>query len=69
VNIEEALAAHRDALLALPGVVGVAVAVCDGEPCIKVLLADASAEARNRIPARLEEYRVVSEVTGTIRPR
>jgi hypothetical protein len=68
-SIDEVLAAHTDALLALPGVVGTAVALCDGERCIKVLLADANPDTRSRIPPRLEGYRVVVEVTGTIRPR
>ena len=68
-SIDEVLAAHNDSLLALPGVVGTAVASCDGERCIKVLLADSSPDSRARIPSRLEGYRVVVEVTGTIRPR
>jgi hypothetical protein len=68
-SIDEVLALHDDSLLALPGVVGTAVALCDGERCIKVLLADANPDTRSRIPTRLDGYRVVVEVTGTIRPR
>jgi hypothetical protein len=68
-SIEEVLAAHTDSLLALPGVVGTAIASCEGEPCIKVLLADAHPDTKRRIPQRLEGYPVVAEVTGTIRPR
>jgi hypothetical protein len=68
-GIDAVLAAHTDSLLALPGVVGTAVALCDGERCIKVLLADSAAETKARIPLRLEGYRVVAEVSGTIRPR
>ena len=68
-SIDDVLAAHTDSLMALPGVVGTAVAACDGERCIKVLLADSSAVARARVPARLEGYRVVVEITGAIRPR
>jgi hypothetical protein len=48
---------------------GTAVALCDGERCITVLVADAKPDTRARIPARLEGYRVVVEVTGPIRPR
>lgn len=66
MSIDEALAAHTDALLALPGVVGIAIGLRAGERCIKVLLADAAAGAR--VPQRLEGYRVVTEVTGVIRP-
>jgi hypothetical protein len=68
-SIDEVLAAHTDSLMALPGVVGTAIALCDGERCIKVFLADSNPDTRSRIPPRLEGYRVVVEVTGTIRPR
>jgi len=68
-GIDDVLAAHTDSLLALPGVVGTAIALCDGERCIKVFLADSSAATTDRIPPRLEGYRVVVEVTGTVRPR
>ena len=68
-SIDEVLAAHNDSLMALPGVVGTAIGLCDGERCIKVLLADSGQETRRRIPTRLEGYRVLAEVTGTIRPR
>lgn len=68
-SIDEVLAAHTDSLMALPGVVGTAIGLCDGERCIKVLLADSTPETKRRIPARLEGYRVVTEVTGTIRPQ
>lgn len=68
-SIDEVLALHNDSLLALPGVVGTAVALCEGERCIKVLVADSNPGTRSRIPPRLEGYRVVVEVTGIIRPR
>jgi hypothetical protein len=68
-SIDDVLAAHTDSLLALPGVVGTAVALCDGERCIKVFLADSNPDTKGRIPARLEGYRVVVAVTGPIRPR
>ena len=68
-SIDDVLAAHSDSLMALPGVVGTAIGLCDAERCIKVLVADPSAETRGRIPRRLEGYRVVVEVTGIIRPR
>ena len=68
-SIDEVLAAHTDSLMALPGVVGTAIAVCDGERCIKVFLADSNPDTKGKIPPRLEGYRVVVEVTGTIRPR
>ena len=68
-TIEAVLAAHTDSLMALPGVVGTAIGLCDGVPCIRVFLADANAAARRRIPEQLEGYPVKVEVTGPIRPR
>ena len=68
-SIDEVLAAHSDSLMALPGVVGTAIGLCDGERCIKVFLADSGQETKRRIPTHLEGYRVLAEVTGMIRPR
>ncbi len=68
-SIDDVLAAHTDSLMALPGVVGTAIGLCEGERCIKVLLAESSPANRGRIPPRLEGFRVVVEVTGAIRPR
>ena len=69
-SIDEVLANYSDSLMTLPGVVGTAIALCErGERCIKVLLDDASPETLSRIPNRIEGYRVVTEVSGTIRPR
>ncbi len=55
--------------MALPGVVGTAIGLCDGEPCIRVLLRDSSETVRKAIPLRLDGYPVRAEVTGPIRPR
>ena len=68
-TIEAVLAAHTDSLMALPGVVGTAIGLCDGAPCIRVFLADSGAAARRRIPQELEGYPLKVEVTGPIRPR
>jgi len=60
--------AHVNELMAIPGVVGVAVgALDDGKPCIKVLVAKRTSEHRKRIPKEIEGYPVVIEVTGEIR--
>lgn len=68
-SIEEVLDAHRDSLAALPGVVGTAIALCDGTPCIRVMVADSAARERLRMPERLDGYRVRVDVTGTYRAR
>jgi hypothetical protein len=68
-SIDDVLAAHTDSLMKLPGVVGTAVGMCEGQRCIKVLVSDSSPDTKARIPSSLDGYRVVVEVTGPIRPR
>lgn len=49
---------HREALMALPGVVGSAIGSCDGNPCIQVYIAQRSPELEDRIPKSLQGYPV-----------
>ena len=69
-DINAVLRDHDKELLAIPGVVGVYVAVLDDgkTPCLKVMLARSSAETERAIPKTLEGYPVVVEVTGELRP-
>jgi len=69
-DINAVLRDHDKELLAISGVVGVYVAVlADGKTsCLKVMLAQTSAETERAIPKTLEGYPVVTEVTGEIRP-
>jgi hypothetical protein len=69
-DINDVLRAHDKELLTIPGVVGVYVAVLDDRktPCLKVMLAQKSAETERAIPKMIEGYAVVVEVTGEIRP-
>ncbi len=55
--------------MALPGVVGTALGLCDGAPCIRVFLADPSDAVRKAIPLRLDGYPVKAEVTGPFQAR
>ena len=69
-DINAVLADHDKQLMAIPNVVGVYVGLLeDGKtPCLKVMLARKSADTESAIPRSLEGYRVVTEVTGEIRP-
>lgn len=69
-DINEVLRSHDRELLAVPGVVGVYVGLLeDGKtPCLKVLVAQKSAETERAIPKSLERYPVIIEVTGQIKP-
>jgi len=66
-TVKEVLQSHAAALLAIPGVVGVAEGRCDGSPCLKVFVAARTPELEEQIPRRLEGYPVVVEETGEIR--
>lgn len=69
-DINAVLADHDDALMAIPGVVGVYVGLAgDGRtPCLKVMVARKDAALEQAIPNELEGYPVITEVTGEIRP-
>lgn len=56
-------------LMALPGVVGTAVGLCDELPCIKVYLAHKDAELEARIPVSYKGFKVDTEVTGEFEAR
>jgi hypothetical protein len=68
-DINAVLAAHDKELLALPGVAGVYVSALDDRrtPCLKVMLVEDKPDVRRAIPATIEGYPVVLEVTGEIR--
>jgi len=65
--IEAVQGSHTDSLMRIPGVVGTGIGLCDGAPCIKVLVVRATPELRKAIPDSLEGYRVILDETGTVR--
>ncbi len=68
-EIAEVLDAHRDSLMAIPGVVGTGVGKCEDELCIAVMVARKSPELAERIPATLEGYKVDVRETGEFQAR
>ncbi len=66
--INEVLAEHTPAFMAIPGVVGTYEgALDDGTPCIKIMVIEKTTEIESRIPDVLDGYPVVIEETGEIR--
>ena len=65
--IKQVLQEHTPELMKIPGVVGTAQTLLDGEPCILVMLAASTPELERRIPERIEGYRVSIQVTGEFR--
>jgi hypothetical protein len=67
-DVKRVMDAHVDELMAIPGVVGVAIgALEDGKPCILVLVVQKTAEHSKLIPRDIEGYRVKIEESGEIR--
>jgi hypothetical protein len=69
-DINDVLRLHDAELMAIPGVVGVAVGRMKDKhtPCLKVLVVKKTREIRQKIPKSIEGYPVVLEETGIIRP-
>ena len=69
-DINAVLRDHDRELLAVPGVVGVYVALLDDgkTPCLKIMLARKSSETEHSLPRSIEGYPVITEVTGEIKP-
>ena len=66
-SIQEAQRQLTDRLMALPGVVGVALGDCDGAPCIRVLVAERTPELAAGIPASFQGHRVEIDEVGELR--
>ena len=69
-DINAVLAAHDQRIMAMPGVAGIYVGLLDDgvTPCLKVMLVRRDPKLEQAIPRELEGYRVLTEVTGEIRP-
>lgn len=66
-SIEQVLKKHTPGLMSIPDVVGTGQGLCNGSPCIKVLVAILSQQVKEQVPDRIEGYEVKVEVTGTFR--
>ena len=67
--IEAVLHDHTNALMSVPGVVGVFQGETDeGKPCIGVMVVKRTPEIESKVPDHLEGYPVEIQVTGEIRP-
>ena len=66
-TIEQVQQEHTDEWMALPGVVGTAIGLEDGQICILILTATDTERTRGSVPSAVEGYRVVIRYTGEIR--
>ena len=65
--IEQVLERHRDALMAVPGVVGTAIGVSRGQPCIRVYVSTANESPGPTLPQTLDGVPVVVTATSAFR--
>jgi hypothetical protein len=66
-TIKEVLKKHTKDLMSMPGVVGTGQGLCEGKPCIKVLVIEKTPDLDQKIPKTLDGYPVVIEETGPIK--
>ncbi len=69
MTIDEALKAHTDQLMSMPGVTGTAEGLCEGQPCVKVFVVEKTPELERAIHGILKGVPLVVEETGRIRAR
>lgn len=65
--IEATLREHTDALMAIPGIVGVGQGLLGNTPCIKVFVVEKTSALRQQIPKTLDGHPVVVEQTGVFK--
>jgi hypothetical protein len=66
-TIVEVLKEHTEELMSIPGVVGIGKGLCNGKPCIKVLVTEPTLEMVQKMPDNIQGYQVMIEDTGEIR--
>ena len=66
-TIEQVQEEHTDGWMAIPGVEGVAISICDGKPCISILSSVKPQKLQDKIPNTIEGYPVIIKETGTFR--
>lgn len=65
-NIQDAHKRLSRRVMGRPGVVGTAIGVASGKPCIKVYVSGGADGGKARVPRDCDGFRVVVEKTGTI---
>ncbi len=66
-TIEQVQEAHTDEWMAIPGVEGTAIGLCEGKPCITIFSSSKPQQLKDKIPSTVEGYPVIIEETGAFR--
>jgi hypothetical protein len=67
VSIEEAQEELTPQVMAMPGVVGIAIGECEGIPCIKVMVVKKTNELMGKVPSTFKGHKVAVDEVGEIR--
>lgn len=67
MGIEQVLEKQQNALMSLPGVVGVGIGESEAKPIIIIMVSDLTPELRRMIPDKLDGFDVKVDVVGEIR--
>jgi hypothetical protein len=65
-SIAIAIEVHGPELMELEHVVGIGESLCNGQPCIRVYLAQADHDTLNKIPVEMNGITVIKEISGPI---
>jgi hypothetical protein len=68
-SIQQVLSEKTAEWMAIEGVVGTAIGLCDDEPCIKIFTSGDPAQVQAKIPSTVENHPVVVERIGEVRAR
>ncbi len=63
-TIEVVLRESTERLMSLPGVVGIGIGECSGQPCIKVFVVKKTPDLLKQIPSTIEGYTVAVQESG-----
>ena len=65
--IDKVFASHQEALMSIPGVVGVGIGEIENSPAIVVMLREGTPELMARLPSRLGGFPVKVDIVGDVR--
>jgi hypothetical protein len=66
-SIEQVQEEHTDEWMTIPGIVGTAIGLYEGKPCIKIFTSLKPQQLKDKIPSKIEGYSVIIEETGSFR--
>jgi hypothetical protein len=66
-TIESVFGEHKGNLLAISGVVGVAIGESNGKGCIRVFVSRKDTKLLTQVPHSIEGYKVIVDETGEMR--